>query len=181
MYPIRYWKRDCTDREKIDGFLARARVGYLALSDHGFPYVVPLNYVWWKGAIYFHGAEEGRKCDIMKQNPQTCFLVSEEYGTIADPVPAMTDTSYMSVMLFGRVERVVDLDEATDALQALLKKHVPGYFDQPLSKQHVAKYRSSLNSGVAVFRIIPEQITAKENPLNQEKLFYPGRHVTMDT
>ncbi|NGQ94100.1 pyridoxamine 5'-phosphate oxidase family protein [Brevibacillus sp. SYP-B805] len=180
MHPVRYWKRDCTDREKIMRFLAQARVGYLGLSEGTQPYVIPLNFVWWREAIYFHGAEEGRKCDMMEQNPHACFTVSEEYGTIADPVPSLTDTSYMSVMLFGRAERVVELDEATGALQALLDKYVPGYFDSPLSRQHVARYRSSLHSGVAVYRIRPDHLSAKENPLNQEMRFYPGRHVSMD-
>lgn len=178
--PIRYWKRDCTDKTKIDDFLEKAKVGYLGLSDGDLPYVVPLNYVWYQNAIYFHGADSGRKCDILNRNSHVCFTVSEQYGTIADPVPASTDTAYMSVMLFGHAARVTDLDEATDALQAMLDKHVPGYYDKPLPKQHVAKYRSSLNSEVAVYRITPEYLSAKENPLAEERKFYPGRQVQQD-
>jgi len=179
--PIRYWKRDCTDQTKIETFLTATKAGFLGLSDEQQqPYVVPLNYVWYQDAIYFHGADTGRKCDIMKQNARVCFTVSEEYGTIADPVPASTDTAYMSVMIFGHATRVTELDEATAALQAMLEKYVPGYYDQPLAKQHVAKYRSSLNSEVAVYRIDPVHISAKENPLNQERAFYPGRKVQMD-
>ncbi|WP_235828159.1 pyridoxamine 5'-phosphate oxidase family protein [Brevibacillus migulae] len=179
--PIRYWKRDCTDQTKIENFLAFAKAGFLGLSDeHQQPYVVPLNYVWYRNAIYFHGADTGRKCDIIQQNARVCFTVSEEYGTIADPVPASTDTAYMSVMIFGQATRVAELDEATAALQAMLEKYVPGYYDQPLAKQHVAKYRSSLNSEVAVYRIDPEHVSAKENPLNRERAFYPGRKVQMD-
>jgi nitroimidazol reductase NimA-like FMN-containing flavoprotein (pyridoxamine 5'-phosphate oxidase superfamily) len=178
--PIRYAKRECTDQEKINGFLSAARVGHLGLSDRMQPYVVPLNFVWWQGAIYFHGAEAGRKCRVMDENPLVCFTVCEEYGTIADPVPALTDTAYMSVMIFGKVQRVTDIEEATGALQQLLDKHVPGYYNQPLELQHVLKYRSSLSSGVAVYRIEPEEITAKDNPLNEEMAFFPGRNVEMD-
>lgn len=180
MNPMRYFKRDCTDNEKINQFLSQARVGHLGVSVNDFPYVVPLNFVWWRGSIYFHGADAGRKTEAIKQNPRVCFTVCEEYGTIADPVPASTDTAYMSVMLFGTATKVSDLDEATEALQEMLNKHVPGYYDHPLAKQHVLKYRSSLGSAVAVYRIDPETITAKENELSTEKAFYPGRKVTDD-
>jgi len=178
---IRYWKRNCEDQEKISKFLSKAEIGYLGLSEHGQPYVIPLNFVWWQGTLYFHGAEEGRKITIMQENPQACFTVSEAYGTIADPVPANTDTAYMSVMIFGKAERVTDLDEATGALQAMLDKYVPGYFEQPLARQHVQRYRSSLGSGVAVYRISPDHISAKENPVDAAKQFYPGRTQRADT
>ncbi len=180
MYPIRYSKRMCEDREKIDAFLTRAKVGHLGLTDGVYPYVIPLNFCWHDGSIYFHGADAGRKVEIISKNPNAVFTVCEEFGTIADPVPALTDTGYMSVMLFGQIERVEDIREMTGALQAMLDKHVPGYYDQPLSEQHVSRYRSSMGSAVAVFRITPETITAKDNPLPEEKRFYPGRTVHTD-
>ncbi|MFY0545998.1 pyridoxamine 5'-phosphate oxidase family protein [Brevibacillus sp. H7] len=180
MFPIRYSKRACEDRKKIDEFLSTAKVGHLGLSDGEYPYVLPLNFCWHNGSIYFHGADAGRKIEVIHKNPNVCFTVCEEYGTIADPVPARTDTGYMSVMLFGRIERVEDSREMTEALQAMLDKHVPGYYGQPLSEQHVSRYRSSMGSAVAVFRIIPETLTAKDNPLPEEKRFYPGRTVYMD-
>ncbi len=49
-------------------------------------------------------------------------------------MPALTDTAYMSVILFGSVERVEDPEEMRDALQAMLDKYVPGYYDRPLSE-----------------------------------------------
>ncbi|WP_026678290.1 pyridoxamine 5'-phosphate oxidase family protein [Fictibacillus gelatini] len=180
MIPMRYVLRQCNDQEKIDSFLRQAKVGLLGLADDHQPYVVPLNFVWWNDAIYFHGAEEGRKNKIMYENPGVCFTVCAEYGTIADPVPAKTDTAYMSVMLFGKASPVADLDEATGALQAMLDKYVPGYYNQPLAKQHVNKYRSSYGSAAVVYRIKPDEITAKENPLNPESAFYPGRRVGDD-
>jgi len=180
MKSIRYWKRQCDDNNKIENFLSTAKVGYLGVADGIQPYVIPLNYVWWDKAIYVHGAETGRKCEAMNASASVCFTVCEEYGTIADPVPAHTDTAYMSVIVFGKAERVTDIEEATGALQAMLDKYVPGYHKGPLSRQHVLKYRSSLGSGVAVFRIHPESITAKENPLKADMAFYPGRTADLD-
>ena len=96
-------------------------------------------------------------------------------GTIAHPVPAKTDTAYLSAMVFGRISIVEDLDEATSALEAMLCKYVPGYYDTPLHSGHVKSYVSGAGSHVAVYRLRGEKITAKENPVEMSMMFYPGR------
>ena len=180
MHQIRLAKLACTDEERIHDFLKQARIGHLGLTDGLHPYVVPLNFVWMNGAVYFHGAAQGRKIELIQANSNCCFTVSEEYGTMVSPIPAKTDTAYMSVMLFGALEPVADLAEATDAMQALLDKHVPGYYDKALSRSHLEKYRSSMGSHTAVYKLVPVVRTAKENPLNPELAFYPGRMVGSD-
>lgn len=176
MIPMRMFKLECTDTDRIDRFLSLARTGFLGLSADNEPYVVPLNYVWTNGSVYFHGAAEGRKIDMLRCNAQACFTVCEDLGTITAPVPAHTDTAYMSVMLFGLVSPIPDLEEATTAMQALLDKYVPGYYDQPLSRAHVEKYVSSLGSRTAVFKLTPDRITAKRNDSPEEsRMFYPGK------
>ncbi|MBD2870166.1 pyridoxamine 5'-phosphate oxidase family protein [Paenibacillus arenilitoris] len=163
MFSVRLSKRECTDTDKIELFLSGAQTGFLGLSDGRLPYVVPLNFVKVGDSFYFHGAGEGRKLDMIRSNNEGCFTISEAYGTITDPVPAHTDTAYMSVMAFGRIEEVADLDEATGAMQAMLDKYVPGYYGEPLAKAHLDKYRSSMDSATAVFKLVARQITAKEN------------------
>lgn len=180
MMPIRYSKRTITDSEQIDRFLMQAKTGFLGLADGAEPYVIPLNFCWLDGRIYFHGADSGRKIAIIDANNRVCFSVCEEYGTIADPVPAMTDTAYMSVFISGTIERVESPEEMRDAMQAMLDKYVPGYYPEPLSMQHVQKYRSSMGSATAVFRITPDSLSAKGNPVSDEKQFYPGRTLSMD-
>ncbi|UFJ42288.1 pyridoxamine 5'-phosphate oxidase family protein [Brevibacillus humidisoli] len=180
MYEIRYKKRACDDQDRIVQFLNRAKTGYLGLADGSLPYVIPLNFVWLQNSIYFHGAASGRKTEIMAANPNACFTVSEEDGTIANPVPAKTDTGYFSVIIFGKVEPVSDLAKATSVMQALLDKYVPGYFDKRLSQNHVEKYRSSLGSRTAVYELKAISLTAKENPLDENRRFYPGRTKQQD-
>ncbi|MTT31873.1 pyridoxamine 5'-phosphate oxidase family protein [Terrilactibacillus sp. BCM23-1] len=132
MSAIRYALRECQDESKIESFLENARIGFLGLSDSQTPYVVPLNFIWFDGSIYFHGADSGRKTSILREHSATCFTICEEYGTITHPVPAHTDTAYMSVMIFGQAEPVTDLDEATQVMQHMLDKvklpSVGGFF-----------------------------------------------------
>lgn len=177
MFTVRLAKRVCTDEAKIGRFLREAQTGYLGLSLGDRPYVVPMNYVWHKGAIYVHGAEEGRRAHYLRGNPNACFTVSESFGTMTSPVPAHTDTAYMSVVIDGTASFVTDLDEATDAMQAMLDKYVPGFYDQPLARSHVDKYRSSLGGKTAIMRLDPIEITAKENAAKDEAMFRPGMTV----
>lgn len=177
---MRQYALECKDEEKINRFLTSSKTGYLGMSDNGAPYVIPLNYVWWNGVIYFHGAAEGRKIDILSRNPQVCFTVSEEFGTMADPIPAMTDTAFMSVIIFGEAQPVTELSEATGAMQVMLDKYVPGYYHTALSGVHVERYRSSLGSKTLVFALTPLNLTAKENKLDRTKTYYKGRTSKMD-
>ncbi|WP_416825642.1 pyridoxamine 5'-phosphate oxidase family protein [Ectobacillus polymachus] len=178
--PIRQKKLEVTNQAKINQFLSEAKTGYLGLTNKETPYVVPLNYIWWKDAIYFHGAAEGRKTEMIKDNANACFTVSEENGTLVNPIPAHTDTVYMSVILFGLVEIVTSLEEATASLQQLLNKYVPGYYNSPLAQSHVEKYQSSLGSKTAVYKIVPTHISAKENKGIESSKFYPGRTIQDD-
>lgn len=175
MIPIRAQLRACTDHEKIHLFLTERNVGYLGLCHEKQPYVVPLNYVWLNSSIYFHGATEGRKVEMIEHNPQATFTVSEEFGTLTSPTPAHTDTAYMSVMIFGKVSTVTDQEEATAAMQGMLDKYVPGYYDHPLASTHLAKYVSSMGSKTQVYRVAAESITAKENATVEHRMFYAGK------
>ncbi len=171
MNEVRYKTREVLDKNKIETFLRQARVGHLGMVDGNLPYVVPLNFVWIDGKIYFHGATGGRRNQVMDANPEVCFIVCEEYGTVVDPVPADVDTAYMSVMIFGKAQPITDLDETTRILQEIVNKYVPGYYSQPLSKQYVDKLRSPVFDGpVQVYRIDPCHITAKENPVGEGKI-----------
>src|SRR4029077_2238426 len=111
---------------------------------------------------------------------RVCFTISEEFGTIADPVPANTDTAYMSVVIQGSVEIVSDLSEATEAMKGMLDKYVPGYYDKPLERSHVERYVSSMGSKTAVFKMLAFSVSAKENEPAPEKMYYSGRSVHSD-
>ncbi|EFI66672.1 pyridoxamine 5'-phosphate oxidase family protein [Lysinibacillus capsici] len=177
---IRMINRACTDGKQIKQFLEGAQTAFLGLVDQHMPYVIPLNYVYKDGSFYFHGANEGRKIDILTTNQNACITISENYGTMVDPIPALTDTAYISVVANGLVEFVTDLNEATAAMQAMLDKYVPDYYQVPLSKKHIEKYQSSLGSATLVLKVKPSSITAKENKLNKQMQYYAGRVVTQD-
>lgn len=172
MEQIRYKQRICTDTAVIEEFLSVTRTGVLGISGAEYPYCVPVNYVWKDGAVYFHGLGSGKKVQLLKDNPEVSFTVYQEFGTVKDPVPCHADTSYRSVMLFGRVEKVEDFRESADALQAIVEKFMPGFYPGKISLALAEKYRSAHdNKAVAVYKIIPVEKTAKENVADKDNLF----------
>lgn len=174
MEQIRYKQRVCTDKEKIETFLLETRTGVVAMAGGEYPYAVPVNYIWHDGCVFFHGMGSGKKEEILAQNPPVTFTVYEEYGTVKDPMPCHADTSYMSVMIFGKAEKVTDTEEAAVVLQKLVEKFMPGFYGHPLTGKLIEKYRSSMdNRAVSVYRITPQDMTAKENLAEPDKIFHP--------
>jgi nitroimidazol reductase NimA-like FMN-containing flavoprotein (pyridoxamine 5'-phosphate oxidase superfamily) len=158
--------REITDKAVIEAILHRAGVGRLGLAVDNWPYVVPLNYVYHNGAIYFHCADEGRKIDMLKANPQVCFEVDEDYGIVRSNKPSPHSTHYTSVIVFGQAQIVDDLQRKFEALQALLDKYAPG--------RHYRQMRLNEAKTATVVEITIEGMTGKTRAP-----FYPGTKVRL--
>lgn len=177
MFPLRNRERNCTNTDKIKHFLEHAQTGFLGLSLEDVPYVIPLNFVWLNNAIYFHGASEGRKITYIENNPFACFTIGESYGTITSPIPAGTDTAYMSVIIEGTMHPVTDLNEATAAMQVMLDKYVPGYYNRPLGRSHVERYVSPLGGKTGIYKLSAASVSAKEKEAIIDRMFYEGKTI----
>ncbi len=110
--------------------LDRNTNGVLTLTgDDGYPYPVPLSYVYYEGKVYFHGHTAGYKIDAVKQSEKAAFCVVD-----ADLVdgPAYS-TTYRSVICYGRPRIVEAADEKLLALQVLGRKYNKGVADESLN------------------------------------------------
>ena len=118
--------------EECTEILMKAEYGTLAtMGSDGYPYAVPVNYVYHNGNIYFHCAIVGHKLD----NIDNCSNVSFNVVTDVWVVPLIPDektnesglrfngfdTNFNSVILFGRAKEV-SKEEKMDGLRAFLKK-----------------------------------------------------------
>ena len=64
--PMRRIRQQLTEEEN-EQILRRGSSGVLAvLGDGGWPYTVPMNYVWLNGAVYLHCAFAGHKLDAIR-------------------------------------------------------------------------------------------------------------------
>ncbi|MDY0220577.1 MAG: pyridoxamine 5'-phosphate oxidase family protein [Desulfobacterium sp.] len=116
----------------------------------GYPYAVPLNFVYHGGGIVFHCAKSGHKLDNINHNPRVSFCVVHE----SEIIPLSFSTRYKSVVVFGRAVELFD-QKMEEGLLALVNK---------FSKDHVEagkKYIDDSKHQTRVFTVKIEQITGK--------------------
>lgn len=107
------------DCEKI---LNQNTSGVLALSgDNGYPYAVPLSYVYSNGNIYFHCALEGHKIDAIKSCNKASFCIIDK-DTIA---PGEYTTYFRSVIAFGKIQILENTEDKMEAIKKLAAKYSP--------------------------------------------------------
>ena len=74
---MRRKRQQLSEAESI-GILQKATSGTLALlGDNGYPYAVPISYVYHEGKLYFHSALSGHKVDAIRQCDKASFCVIE--------------------------------------------------------------------------------------------------------
>lgn len=156
MEVIQIKKESLLTENEINEMLLQAPVGYLALSKDDRPYVLPLNYLFCDGEVFFHCAPKGRKIDYIKANPRVCFHVGETGGLIRGENPCSYNYKYHSVIVEGTVVEICGNVAKEVILRKIVAKYAdPGVSETPISTQRVEQ--------VGVYRLIPEQISGKKN------------------
>ena len=157
-----------TDSEDIIRILERCRIGRLATNGvDGFPYIVPLNFVYWRGSVYFHCARKGEKMDNIQRDPKVCFEVDIPLSYVGRECnlqlpPCQVHQLYHSVILRGLAEIVEDIDEKVAALNALMARHE----ERPDFNEIKADMTGVKICNVVAVRI--ESITAKSDLLQKK-------------
>lgn len=118
---MRRFKQQLSD-DQIAEVLERGKTGILAvIGDGGYPYTVPINYVYADGRIYMHSAMTGHKIDALRADDRASFCVIDA----DDVVPADYSTNFRSVVAFGRAHIMEDEDGKEAALRLLGDKYNP--------------------------------------------------------
>ena len=118
-------------REEAEAVLSRGTSGVLSvLGDEGYPYGVPLSYVYHDGKLYFHWARSGHKLDAVRACHKASFCVVDQ-----DQVVSREYTTYFrSAIAFGTVRIVEDPKEQQNALLLLAQRYAPELFLQPVHR-----------------------------------------------
>jgi nitroimidazol reductase NimA-like FMN-containing flavoprotein (pyridoxamine 5'-phosphate oxidase superfamily) len=149
-------------KEKIIEFLQKEHTGRIATIDkNGFPFVAPMNFVYYNDAIYIHGFPRGEKYDNIKLNSKCGFEVDKELAFLPSyffepPTDAsLTDTLYISIVIKGYAELVTDNVEKAEVLNKLIEKYqIEGRYEK--LRPDMATVR-----GVNLMRIKPDIMTGK--------------------
>ena len=143
-----------TEAECVE-ILNRNTSGVLAvLGDDGYPYAVPMSYVYDGNAVYFHCAKSGHKLDAIKSCDKISFCVVDQ----DEVVPQKYTTYFRSVILFGRASVLNNDEEILSAIEKLAIKYYPTDSkenrDMTIQKEYAA---------ICIIKIAIDYMTGKES------------------
>lgn len=149
---MRKQNRKTSDTEAIE-LLEKGEYGVLSTVDpNGYPYGIPLSYVYIDGSLYFHCALHGQKLDNIYSNEKVSFCVIGN----TEIIPEKFTTKYESVIVFGEAFMVTG-EEKEKGLLALVKKYSKDYMDKGKA------YISSGKMMTVVFKITITHISGKRS------------------
>lgn len=120
---MRKANQEITDPKTLEAILQKATIVRLAMIDNGLPYLLPFNFGYSENCIYIHSAPEGKKIDVLRQNPQVCFEVEDLVETVEGEIACKWSTMYRSVVGYGNVEIVTGFEEKKRGLEIIMSQH----------------------------------------------------------
>lgn len=148
--------RKFEDISQIEKIIETAEVCYLSFVDGNVPYIVPMNFGFEKGEpskLYFHGAREGRKLEIIKKNNNVCFHMNTDRVLVESERPCAFTMQYRSVIGHGKIYIIDDSEEKKHAMNVIMK-HYTNRNDFP--------FNNKMMSVVGMLKLEIESLTGKE-------------------
>ncbi len=126
--------KEITDIDEIEGIMKKAIRCRIGLVDNDEPYIVPVCFGYERNALYFHGALEGRKIQLIKKNNKICFEIDTDVEVVRAEKPCDWTMKYRSVVGVGRAYILENDEEKTHGLRLITKQYTEGDFSFPKSR-----------------------------------------------
>jgi len=120
---MRKKEREITDPGEIESIIRKAQVCRVAMVDGNEPYIVPVCFGYEKGALYVHGADVGRKIEILKKNNRVCFEMDADVEIRGAEKACKFSLKYRSVIGMGKARFLEKDDEKARALNVIMKHY----------------------------------------------------------
>lgn len=155
--------REITDMTEIMEILKRASVCTVGFQDEPSPYLIPMNYgVQLENGmpvLYFHGAGEGTKLELLKKNPHVSYTV---FG--GDKIRLNQETACRSTARFesvcGTGKAVILKPEEKKAGLCVLMNHAGQ--KEGISFREDA-FPDEAIQALTVWKIVTERVTGKRH------------------
>lgn len=155
---MRRGEREVRDRQRLLEVLESCDCLRLAMADVDAPYIVPVNFGWEEREgqlwLYFHGAREGRKAELLGRNPHVGFEADCSYELVEGAVACRYSYRYASVIGVGTVHFAESDDEKRRGLSRIMAHYAPG---------RVFEFPEAALARVAVGCLCVERISCKEH------------------
>ena len=146
-------KNRAASQEESIRLLESEKRGVLAVQgDDGYPYWMPMNH-WYdpeSGCIWFHAGHGGHREDALRRCDKVSYCVHDEGCTIN----GHWAKHVTSVIVFGRMELVEDMDEIVRVGTALSYKFIQ-------DEEHIRREISASAHKTVLLKLTPEHISGK--------------------
>lgn len=151
--------REIKDINEIISMLNSFEVCNIALYDGEYPYVIPLNFGYsaenGKVKLYFHGALEGKKIGLIKNNNSAGFSMYKVNEFVINNTDGANSTCmYESVCGQGKINFIEDLNEKVAALNKIMLKY---------SGRDNFEFNENMIKRTCVYELIVESISGKKH------------------
>ena len=152
--------REVTGINEILKIVDKAKILHLGLFDGEYPYIVPLHYGYeYKNGnliFYMHGAKEGHKLELIRNNPNVCIELECDIELLSgDDIPCKYSSTFASVIGKGYAEILEDEQEKIAGLKLLMKNQTGREF----------QIDERMAESVAVIKVTVSSFTAKSNSM----------------
>lgn len=120
---MRRKEKQFTDIIEMEAVIAANDICHLGLCNDNTPYIVPINFGYKDQKLYFHSAKEGKKIDMIKSNPNACFVFENDLGVVPGETACKWTHKFQSVMGSGTIRFIEDLDEKKAALDIFMAQY----------------------------------------------------------
>jgi len=145
--------KEITEQKALDEIMKKAQVCRLGVSYDSMAYIIPMSFGYKDRVLYFHSGPEGLKLMILRENPKACFEVEIDTQVIPSEQGCNWSMRYQSIIGFGEVEFIEDLDGKRKALQIIMQQ-----YGDDLNMVEDAKL-----SGITIFKLIVSTMTGKKS------------------
>ncbi len=164
---MRQVKREIKDPAQLESVIQQADICRLGLHNGDYPYVVPMNFGYAEGCLYFHCAPEGLKVDLIRQDNRVGFELEAE--AMLDKHPDLAckwETRFKSVIGYGRAFLITDVQEKRRALDVLMAHYAESQVEWGYNRGALAK--------MIVVKVVIERMTGKQSRHHTRSESGPG-------
>lgn len=142
------------NRDKINTIIRECKTCFLAMSENGFPYVLPMNFALDGDFVILHSAQSGRMWETLKKNQNVCinWTLGEDIKWQNVTVGCSYRVQSKSVLVEGKAEFIDDFNEKTRCLELLMAQYSDREF----------KFSKPAVENVGIIKVAIEKISAKE-------------------
>ncbi len=150
---MRRKEKEITKKEEIEKILKQSHVCRLAMVDEDKPYLVPMNFGYSDGCLFFHCAKQGRKIDLIKKNPNICFEVDELIRLKKASLACDWGIDFKSVIGSGKAQFLEDSKEKKNALNIIMSQYSDRSFEYP----------DEMLEKTLVIKVVIDEMTGKQS------------------